>query len=56
MPNCEFVTSISILACNIAKNKSPEELAVLSAIFVQLRRYFGDTCDYTIKKQSIELT
>ena len=39
MPNCEFVTFISILACNIAKDKSPEELATLSAFFVQL----GDT-------------
>jgi hypothetical protein len=39
MPNCEFVTFISILACNIARDKSPEELAVLSSFFVQL----GDT-------------
>ena len=31
MQNCEFVTLISVLACNIAKDKSPEELAVLSA-------------------------
>ena len=39
MPNCEFVTFISVLACNIAKETSPEELALLSALFVQL----GDT-------------
>ena len=39
MHNCEFITSISILACNIAKGKSPEELAILSALFTQL----GDT-------------
>ena len=39
MNNCEFVTSISILACNIAKNKTSEEIAILSALFVQL----GDT-------------
>ena len=39
MPNCEFVTFISILACSIAKDKSPEDLALLSAFFVQL----GDT-------------
>ena len=37
MQNCEFVTFIYILACSIAKNKSPEELATLSAFFVQLR-------------------
>ena len=34
IPNCEFVTFISVLACNIAKDKSPEELATLSAFFV----------------------
>ncbi|MBQ9314295.1 MAG: hypothetical protein IJ220_04740 [Clostridia bacterium] len=44
MPNCEFVTLISILACNIAKDKSSEELATLSAFFVQLRRYTCYTC------------
>lgn len=37
MQNCEFVNFISILACSIAKNKTPEELATLSAFFVQLR-------------------
>lgn len=49
MPNCEFVTFISILACNIAKDKSPEELATLSALFVQLRRYFSYTCSFRFK-------
>ena len=39
MPNCEFVTFISILACSVAKDKTPEELGILSAIFTQL----GDT-------------
>lgn len=39
MPNCKFVTFISVLACTIAKDKSPEELAILSSLFVQL----GDT-------------
>ena len=37
MPNCEFVTFISILACSIAKDKSLEEITTLSAFFVQLR-------------------
>lgn len=41
MKNCEYVTFISILACNIAKDKSVEEIGVLSAFFVQLRRYFS---------------
>jgi len=44
MQNCEFVTLISVLACSIAKDKTPEELAILSAFFVQLRRYFSYTC------------
>lgn len=37
MQNCEFVTFISILACSIAKDKTPEELTTLSSFFVQLR-------------------
>lgn len=42
MPNCELVAFISFLACSIAKDKSPEELALLSAFFVQLRRYVSN--------------
>lgn len=37
MKNCEFITSISILACTIANDKTPEEISILSAFFVQLR-------------------
>ena len=39
MQNCEFVTFISILACSIAKDKTQEELNILSTFFSQL----GDT-------------
>lgn len=39
MNSCEFATFITALACTIAKDKTPDELAVLSAFFVQL----GDT-------------
>lgn len=39
MPNCEFVTFISLIACSIAKDKSPDDITILSAFFVQL----GDT-------------
>ena len=49
MQNCEFVTFISILACSIAKDKSPEEIATLSAFFVQLRRYLGYACSFRCK-------
>jgi len=42
MQNCEFVTFISILACSIAKDKTEEELTILSAFFTQLRRYLSN--------------
>ncbi len=38
MQSCELVTLVSILACNIAKDKTQEELGVLSAFFNQLRK------------------
>ena len=44
MQNCELVTFISILACSIAKDKTPDELAMLSAFFVQLRRHLSNSC------------
>ncbi len=37
MQNCEFITFISILACSIAKDKTQDELNILSAFFTQLR-------------------
>lgn len=43
MQNCEFVTFVSILACTIAKDKTQEELNILSAFFSQLRRYISNT-------------
>lgn len=39
MNPCAFVNFISLLACDIAKDKSQDELAILSAFFTQL----GDT-------------
>lgn len=39
MNSCEFVTFISILACNIAKGKEQSEIDLLAAFFTQL----GDT-------------
>lgn len=39
MKNCEFVSLISLLACSIAQDKSPDELGILAAFFTQL----GDT-------------
>lgn len=39
MKNCDFVTLISVLACNIAEGKSENEIAILAAFFTQL----GDT-------------
>lgn len=39
MNPCAFVNFISLLACDIARDKSQDELAILSAFFTQL----GDT-------------
>ena len=49
MQNCEYVTLISLLACSIAKDKSPEELSTLSAFFVQLRRHTCNTRNHMLK-------
>lgn len=37
--SCEFALSISALACNLAKGKTPEEIALISSALMQL----GDT-------------
>ena len=39
MNPCLFANFISVLACDIAKDKSQEELAILATFFTQL----GDT-------------
>ncbi len=39
MNSCAFVNFISLLACEIAKDKSQDEVAILAAFFTQL----GDT-------------
>jgi len=39
LDSCELVSSISALACLIAKDKSIDELSILAAFFTQL----GDT-------------
>ena len=39
MSPCAFINFISLLACEIAKDKSQEELAILATFFTQL----GDT-------------
>lgn len=58
MNACEFATSISAVACCIAKGKSAKEIALLSSVFMQL----GDTlmtisshqelCDEKCEKQT----
>lgn len=49
MQSCELVTIISTLACSIAKNKSTDELNLLSTIFSQL----GDTLATIIANEDI---
>lgn len=39
MNSCEFATAVSAMACCIAKDKSADEIAFISAVMVQL----GDT-------------
>ena len=51
MKNCEFVTYISILACNIAQNKTQEEIDLLAAFFTQLRRYISNTFGIQLKRR-----
>lgn len=36
MHSCELAMTITALACCIAENKSPEEIALISSIFMQL--------------------
>lgn len=51
MQSCDLVITISALACNIAKDKTIEEIALLASIFTQL----GDTLD-TIAAQKAMCT
>lgn len=41
MQPCEFMMFVSSLACCIAKDRSPEEIGLLSAIFSQLSGSLG---------------
>lgn len=54
MNSCEFVTFISVLACNIAKGKTQEEVGILSAFFVQLRRYSSNNCSNRFNRRVID--
>lgn len=49
MQSCDFVLSISALACAIAKDQTPEQLALLSAFFSQL----GDTLDTIAAREAL---
>lgn len=50
MKSCEFVTFISLVACSIAKDKTQEEISMLSVFFVQL----GDTLATIATAESID--
>lgn len=39
MQSCDLIITISVLACNLAKGKTVDEIELLSAVFSQL----GDT-------------
>ncbi len=50
MNSCEFVSLITSIACIIAKDKSMDELNILSTFFSQL----GDTLATIAAKKSLE--
>ncbi|MDO4298433.1 MAG: hypothetical protein Q4C59_08170 [Lachnospiraceae bacterium] len=47
MNSCELVTLVSTVACAIASSCSPEETAVLAAVFTQL----GDSLETILAHQ-----
>jgi len=49
MNECELVIFVSYIACSLAKCLSEDELALLSAVFVQL----GDTIATMLTKREI---
>ena len=49
MQSCEFATLITAMACCIADGKSPEEIALISSIFMQL----GDTLTTIASHQAL---
>ena len=53
MKSCEFVTAVTIIACQIAKDKTEEEIEILSAVFTQLRRYLSN--DTNMRRYKIDM-
>lgn len=49
MVSCELVTTISLLACNIIKCLSEEEVSLLANVFNQL----GDTLETLLAQQQL---
>ena len=49
MNSCELVTSITLIACNIAKCYSTEELDLISSIFSLL----GETLETIVAQQQL---
>ena len=44
MNPCAFVNFISLLACEIADDKSADEISILAAFFYSIGWYFGYSC------------
>lgn len=49
MQSCELAAAVTALACSLAKDKSAEEIALLSSIFMQL----GDTLTTIAAQQAL---
>lgn len=48
MQSCNLVLAISAIACEIAKNKTAEEISLLGSIFTQL----GDTLNTIVVQEA----
>lgn len=49
MQPCDFAISVSALACRIADGKTPEEIALISSVFMPL----GDTLSTIAARQAL---
>ncbi|MCI7263457.1 MAG: DUF6774 domain-containing protein [Clostridium sp.] len=49
MQSCELAVAVTALACSLVKDKSAEEIALLSSVFMQL----GDTLTTIAAQQAL---
>lgn len=49
MQSCDFAMSVTAVACCISEGKTPEEIALISSVFMQL----GDTLSTIAARQAL---